>query len=149
MAYCSQLLNRLVEGFFGDTYDNGIVISQYLPFTFAENWTYRRALYNQHEKKKKFIPRNLCSPFSIGGCVMKELLPPATRTMMLDLKHAPRLLVHCFLSYLQSPASQSMIISSSEGKRILITSHTARTHRELTNSPQMCLQSFKNLMGCV
>lgn len=49
MAYRSQLLNRFVEGFFGDTNDNGIVISNYLPITFAENWTYSRALYKDNK----------------------------------------------------------------------------------------------------
>lgn len=59
MAYCSQLLNRLVEGFFRDTYDNGIVISYYLPVTFAENWTYSRALYKENKIYTNFIEQHV------------------------------------------------------------------------------------------
>lgn len=100
MAYRSQLLNRFVEGFFGDTNDNGIVISNYLPITFAENWTYSRALYkdNKNYTHVTGIYFHFLKHYSFLG-VMKELLPPATQTMMFDLKRALQLLVHYFLSY--------------------------------------------------
>lgn len=51
-TYSSQLLNGFIECLFGNAYDHCIIICNYIPVKFAEDWTYSRPLPMERAKRE-------------------------------------------------------------------------------------------------